>query len=178
MPRQLLLLFALAGLLTACSPSLNWREVKSDTGGLNLLLPCKPDRGSRVVPLGGQPTTLQMVGCDAAGATFALAHATLAPEAPGVAPLADVLTGWRAATVANIQGRETAPLAAAVPGADRGEGVAPVRVRAAGRRPDGSAVESEALYFSHGRQVFQAVVYATKLTPEMSDTFFQSLKFP
>ena len=159
--------------LAACSPALNWREVRPELANLTLLLPCKPDRGSREVPLGGQPVTLHMVGCDASGATFALAHAELAPTGEVDA----VLRGWRSATLSNLRGEQLReqPARVASTGA-QGEGVAAVRVSAQGTRTDGSRVQSEAQYFSKGRHVYQAVIYAQRLTPEMADTFFQSLK--
>ena len=85
-------------LLAACNPALNWRETRIKGSGLLTMLPCKPDEGARVVPLGGRDVSLHMVGCDAAGATFAVAYANLdnatAPDA--------VLAQWRAATLAHM----------------------------------------------------------------------------
>ena len=63
--------------LAACAPELNWREVRTEPDSVRLLLPCKPDRGSRVVPFAGRDTELSLTGCDAAGLTFALASARL-----------------------------------------------------------------------------------------------------
>ena len=51
---------ALALLLSACSPALNWRLVRTEAASLTFLLPCKPDRASKVVPLGGQASTLSL----------------------------------------------------------------------------------------------------------------------
>ena len=59
--------------LAACSPTFNWREVRPEGTRLNLLLPCKPDKAQKVVPLGGRATSLSMLGCDAGDATFAVA---------------------------------------------------------------------------------------------------------
>lgn len=158
-------------LLAACNPAFNWREVRPDNTALSLLLPCKPDKATRSVPMGGQPTELAMLGCETSGATFAIATATV----KDASQVAAVLTGWQAATLANMKATgagETAPLK--VPGAS----VQPpaVLVRAEGRRADGSAVQSQAAYFAHGAQVFQAVIYANKISPEVRETFFSSLK--
>ena len=38
---------------------------------------CKPDKAEKVVPLGGRPTPLRLLGCDAGGATFAVAVAAV-----------------------------------------------------------------------------------------------------
>ncbi|MGC1174079.1 hypothetical protein [Polaromonas sp.] len=158
-------------LLTACSPAFNWREVRPDNTALSLLLPCKPDKASRSVPLGGQPTELAMLGCDAGGATFAVGVATV----KDTSQVAAALAGWQAATLANMKAAgagQAAPLK--VPGAS----VQPpaLLVRATGQRANGSAVQSQAAYFAHGAQVFQAVIYADSISPEVAETFFSSLK--
>ncbi|MBI5908193.1 MAG: hypothetical protein HY853_06395 [Burkholderiales bacterium] len=160
-------------LLMACNPAFNWREVRPDNTGLTLLLPCKPDQAQRSVPLGGQPTELAMLGCDAGGATFAIAVATLA--APGEAgQVSAALAGWQTATLTHIKAGAEQVTLLKVPGAALQPQA--VRVRATGQRADGSAVQSQAAYFAQGRQVFQAVIYADQITPEVAETFFSSLK--
>ena len=85
--------------LAACSPTFNWREVRPDGTALSLLLPCKPDKAERSVPLGGKPTELLMLGCDAGDATFAVAVADI-----GDASRAEtVLAQWQALTLANMK---------------------------------------------------------------------------
>ncbi len=153
--------------LAACNPTLNWREVRAEPVALTALLPCKPDRGARTVPLAGRDTPLNMLGCDAGGATFAVAFADVG-EAARVAP---ALAQWRAATLANMQASGATEQPFTVP-----PGLAAVRVAATGRRADGAAVQGQALYFSQGTQVFQAVVYADRLAPDTADTFFAGLR--
>jgi len=159
--------------LAACSPALNWREVRPDNTRLNLLLPCKPDKAQKKVPLGGPETTLSMLGCDAAGATFAVAVADLGDAAQA----APVLALWQELTLANMKAapgtRQLLPLQ--IPGASAG--LPAVRVLAQGQRADGTAVSGQAVYFSQGSQVFQVVVYAPRIAPEVAETFFSSLKF-
>jgi hypothetical protein len=185
--------------LAACSPALNWRDVHVDQTRLNLLLPCKPDRIQKTVPLGGPLVQLAMAGCDAAGATFAVAVADLGDPAR-VGP---VLTQWQALTLANmkaspapvalVQGALTPPASASgataaglagpptrvlqldVAGASSDP--APVLLHARGQRPDGTAVSGHAAFFAQGSQVFQAVLYADRIAPEVSETFFSSLRF-
>jgi hypothetical protein len=160
-----------ACLLAACNPTFNWREVRPDETRLALLLPCKPDKAEKIVPLGGRPTPLRLLGCDAGGATFALAVADLGDAARG----AEVLAQWQTLTLANMKAvsPQVTPLVlkgvAASPAA--------VLVKAQGRRADGSAVSGQAAYFAQGAQLFQAVVYAEKLSPEAAETFFGSLSF-
>jgi hypothetical protein len=59
--------------LLACTPTFNWRDVSFEQAPVTALLPCKPDRGSRQVPLAGQQLTMHMAGCEAGGAMFAVA---------------------------------------------------------------------------------------------------------
>jgi hypothetical protein len=164
--------------LAACSPALNWREVRPDNTRLSLLLPCKPDKAEKIVPLGGQPTTLTLLGCDAAGATFAVAVADLGDPARA----APVLAQWQSLTLAHMKagpvgtGAGTSQLLPLkLPGAAAQP--APVRVVAQGQRADGTAVSGQAAYFAQGSQVFQAVIYAKEITPEAAETYFSSLKF-
>ena len=169
---KLLAFPALLWSLAACSPPYNWREVRPEGTGLNLLLPCKPDKAQKTVTLGGAPVLLTLMGCDAAGATFAVAAADLGD----VALASPALAQWQNLTLANMKAAmpvKSSPLKV------QGESVAapPVLVTARGQRADGSAVIGQAAYFARGSQVFQVVVYADKLLPDVSETFFSSLKF-
>ena len=169
--QRVVLLSALA--LVACSPSFNWREVRPENTRLHLLLPCKPDKAQKVVPLGGQATTLSMLGCDAGGATFAVAVAELG----NAADAGSVLALWQDLTLANMKAEPDSRqlIAHKVSGASLSAPV--VRVQAQGRRADGSAVSGQAAYFAQGPQVFQVVMYAPKIAPDVAETFFSSLKF-
>ncbi|MEO6016936.1 MAG: hypothetical protein ABIP46_06745 [Polaromonas sp.] len=166
--------------LQACSPVFNWREVRPDNTRFSLLLPCKPDTAQKTVPLGGRPTALAMLGCDAGGATFAVAVADIG-DATAAGP---VLAQWQALTLANM--KAPPPGAPGLAGATQvqalkltGAGIQPpaVLVKAQGQRADGTAVSGQAAYFAQGSQLFQVVVYAGKLAPDVADTFFSSLKF-
>jgi hypothetical protein len=175
MPRPARLVPAVLALLAlaACSPAFNWREVRLENTRLSLLLPCKPDQAQKIVPLGGQPTTLFMLGCEAGGATFAVAVADLG-DAAKTGP---VLAQWQRLTLANMKARPGSGQVTALrlPGA--AVEPAPVLVKAQGQRADGTAVSGQAAYFARGSQVFQGVIYAAGISPEVADTFFSSLAF-
>lgn len=173
-------------MLPACSPALNWRDVRPEGTRLVLLLPCKPDKAEKTVPLGGKPTRLMMVGCNAGNATFAVAVADIG-EASAAAP---ILAQWQALTLANMKAPAPAAIAAAsAPGGAQltqlvaiklaGAALQPpaVLVKARGSRADGTAVSGHAAYFAQGSQLFQVVLYADRITPELSETFFSSIKF-
>ena len=179
MTRSIAIFFAVPAIvggalaLAACSPALNWREVRPQNTRLSLLLPCKPDKAQKVVPLGGQPTLLSMLGCDADGATFAVAVADLSDASQA----ASVLAQWQSLTLANMKASPAAgqSLALKIPGAL--DGAPASRVAAQGQRADGAAVAGQAAYFAQGSQLFQVVMYAPRIAPETADIFFSSLKF-
>lgn len=160
-----------AFLLAACNPTFNWREVRQDGTDLVALLPCKPDDAKRPVTLAGQALELTMLGCETGGATFAVSFATLGDPAKSN----EVMSQWRAATLANM--RAAAPRDAAfVP---KGALALPASVQtvAVGQRADGLPVLAHAAWFARGNQVFHAVVYADKLSPEIAEAFFSGLVF-
>jgi len=166
--------------LAACSPTFNWREVRPENTALTLLLPCKPDKASKTVPLGGQPAALSMLGCDTGGATFAVAVADIGDAARAEA----VLAQWQQLTLANMKAGPVGSGAGATqvtPFRPAGlTGPPALRVKAQGQRADGRAVAGQAAYFARGSQLFQVVLYADLadgLDPEVAETFFGSLKF-
>jgi hypothetical protein len=165
----LLLLLAAA---TGCSPTFNWREVRAEPSGLKAMLPCKPDKGARRVPMAGREVELSVIGCDTGGATFAVLQAELA-EPSGAD---EVLSQWNRATLANMKAEGSRARTFVPPGAD------PLpssqRVSAQGRRANGSPVRGEAAYFARGRHVYQAVVYADDPQPDQLQPFFEGLKLP
>lgn len=159
-----------SALLVACSPALNWRETRID-GGLKVLLPCKPDQGSRPMPLMGQDIEMQMVGCEAGGAMFAVAHVKLGDA--GRMALAQAT--WQAAMLANMQA-STPQLENYNPKGAATE-PKPVRLTAQGRRADGSAVAAQAVWFSKGGNLYHAVIYADQVKPDMAEPFFSEFEF-
>jgi len=164
--------------LAACSPTFNWRDVRPDNTGLALLLPCKPDKAIKTVPLGGQPAELAMLGCDAGGATFAVAVADIGDAARAEA----VLAQWQQLTLVNMKAGPVGTGAGATQvtrfrPTGMLTGPPALMVRAQGRRADGRAVAGQAAYFARGSQLFQVVLYADVLDPEVAETFFSSLRF-
>jgi len=156
--------------LTACNPTFNWRDVRPDGTQLALLMPCKPDAAQRTVPMAGQPTALALLSCDAGGVTFAVTVADVkTPDKVSAA-----LDQWQSATLANMQA------APATPGATfklPGLASAGVLVKATGQRANGQVVSGQAAYFAQGSQVFQVVLYADKVSPDVAETFFSGLRF-
>jgi len=156
--------------LTACNPAFNWRDVRPDGTQLALLMPCKPDAGQRMVPMAGQLTALNMLSCDAGGVTFAIAAA----EVKDATQVPAALAQWQSATLVNMKAASNTPgVAFKLPGSASGG----VLVKATGQRANGQVVSSQAVYFAQGAQVFQAVIYADRVSPDVAETFFSGLRF-
>ena len=160
-----------AVVLCACSPTFNWREVRAEPTPLKAMLPCKPDKGMRTVPMAGRQVSLEVLGCEAGGATFAVLFADIGDASR----LGEVLAQWKAATLSNLHSEAAQESPFQPPGA---LGLRQsLQVVASGRRADGRKVESRAAYFARGSHVFQAVIYSDKLEPQAADSFFSGLTF-
>ena len=91
-----------------------------------------------------------------------------------IAKTAPALAQWQSVTLANMKAAPNpATQAIKLTGLPTGA----VLVKATGLRPNGQAVSSQAAYFVQGTQVFQAVMYADKIAPDVAETFLSGLKF-
>jgi len=169
----LLLVGILSGslLIQACSPSLNWRDVRLDQTPVVALFPCKPERAAREVSMDGQTLTLNLLACDAGDAKFALAYAD-AKDADKAAPL---LASWRAVTLANMRATAARDVPVNIKGV---KGSPATGVLANGMRPDGTAVVLQAVWFASGTRIFQASVYSDVARPQVAETYFAGLRLP
>ena len=156
--------------LSACNPTFNWRDVRPDGSRLALLMPCKPDKAQKAVSMVGQATDLMVLSCDAGGATFGVAIADVKDAARATAALAQ----WQSATLSNMKAVANTPAAAIKLAGLTSTGV---MVKATGQRANGQAVSSQAAYFAQDATVFQVVMYANTIAPDVAETFFSGLKF-
>jgi hypothetical protein len=159
---------AVLGAAAGCAPELNWREVRPEGVALVALLPCKPDRQTRAIPLAGAEVSMEVLGCSAGGTTWAVATADVGDPAR-VAP---ALAGLRAARARNLEGHEGDARAAEVAGATPGA----LRLTVEGRRPDGTPVSERALLFAQGTRVFHAAALGGQPSTEALEVFFGGLK--
>ncbi len=175
MPTKVPTLAAALGALclaSACAPSLNWREWRPEGGEVQAMFPCKPAGPTRRVPLAGAEVSMTLVACDADGSTFVLGFADVGDPAR-VGPALDALAASAANNVgAAVEAAASQP--APVPGATPHRESR--RLRLAGRRPDGSALELHVAVFSRGTTVFQAAVVGNRPGAEAVDTFFAGLR--
>lgn len=161
---------AIVSLLSACSPALDWREIPVPGSPLTALFPCKPDSHVRRVVLAGNSLDMHLTSCTASDSVYAVSHVDVGDPAR----VTEALQALRALAAENVGG------AAQRVGAQPVQGMTPhplaERLSVVGQRPDGSAIEARAAFFTQATVVYQATVVGTRLDPEVVDTFFTALK--
>ncbi|MDE2369688.1 MAG: hypothetical protein KGN16_12020 [Burkholderiales bacterium] len=157
--------------LAACTPTLDWREMRPEGTTAQLLFPCRPKSQQRQVELAGRPTAMVLYACDAGDRTWALIKADVGdPTRVGAA-----LQALRGAAAANV-GVAPPPLGPlAIPGATPSDAGGSARID--GRRADGHPVQMRLALFARGTQVFQATVIGEHLAGEAEDGYFASIRF-
>ena len=175
MPRTTLSLIALSGLLCACSPTLNWRDV--DVGPqTRAQFPCKPEHAERTLVLGGVPTRSAMWVCDAGG----LSWSATVLDVSDPARLGDVLRESRLSLVQRLQGSEESTRPVQIAGMT--PNVEARRVVIVGQAGEGALARAEAVFVTRGLQVFQFVAMAQRGThavwAESADEFLRSVRWP
>ena len=170
-------LVLLAAALGACSPVFNWREVPIADDGLVALLPCKPDRATRNLPLGGGNATIavDMTGCEAGGATFAVAHAT----AEDAVQAESWMRAWRSATRNQLAGATIVEAPATLPRTATFPAPVRIEVREQGA---GDPAPAQILWFAQQRggktALYQATVLGRPTSADAPTVFFEGLRLP
>jgi hypothetical protein len=159
-------------LAAACSPTLNWRDVRPDGSGAEALFPCKPGHQSRKLMLAGAPVEMTLYACAAGGTTWALGFA----EVGDPARVAPALAELAAAATRNVGAAGATGRALDVPGMTPNPQAQ--RLAFAGERPDGSAVQTHVAVFSKGTRVFQATAIGASPASDAVETFFGALRLP
>lgn len=163
----------------ACSPALDWREVRLE--GLQAMLPCKPDHGERGVQLADLDVRLQMSGCEAGGALYAISHVRVPDAGQAMA----VQGAWRSAALANVQARavQSHPIKLGKPAAGQpypagaaSGGAALDLLSAQGTQPDGKPVQARLVWITAGNHVYHVAVYGPHLNEEQLETLFTDLR--
>jgi len=161
----------LVAALVACSPALDWREVRVGADALVAQFPCRPERRIRDVPVAGARVRMEMVACSAEGSTFAASHFAV-QEPAGVSA---AIEGIKAAAIANVGG------ASPQGGPFQMRGMTPnpaaARLSVAGHLPDGNAVRLHAVFFSRGLQVYQLSVLGPAPSAAAVETFLAGMGF-
>lgn len=155
------------GSLSACMPTLNWREVSPEKAGFVILMPAKPDRLNRLIDLNGLKVTMNMLGSKVDTQAFTVAWVdTPSPEAAQKAAAA-----MRLGMLRNL-------------GQSEGPGV-PTKVSIRGGNSSWPALQLEvtqgpqqmlALFLHRGSRAWQVVSLAPKLDPQASQIFTESFQ--
>lgn len=152
--------------LVACSPALDWREVRPEGMPLVTLFPCKPASHARMLALAGAKVKMTVYACNTAGATWALSFADLEDPMRVTAALQEL----RSAALANIAATPSPVhewiVAGATPNAAAG------RSELVGRYPDGKAVRMHVGLVASGTSVAQLSVLGKNPGREGVQTFF------
>lgn len=158
---------AVALSLGACAPALDWRTVS--VGRMSAWLPCKPDRAQRTVDMAGVALEMEMVGCKAQGALFAVSRV----HVPDAVQASTVVQAWRMAAMANMRATDAREVAVQLPPANAAHaGPAPQRWAAQGVHSDGQPVQAQWGWYIEGAEVFHFAVYAEQVRAEMLEHFF------
>lgn len=159
----------LAGML-ACSPALDWRQVRPDGWNALLSMPCRPARQSRTVPLAGQPVEMTLLACSAEEHSYAVVSADVGDPArvgPALLALAESARD-------NLRGVVQSDQDASVPGMTPQQAARRWQLR--GQLPGGQAVMEQGLVFAHGLRVYQATVVGPSASVERGKAFFETFE--
>jgi hypothetical protein len=151
MRKDAALLCAILG-LSACSPAMDWRQVRPDGLRIEASFPCRPASHARSVDLAGQTVTMTMYACSVQMITFGLASADLADVRQVDGALAELV----ASASRNIEATNASGQPFVVPGMT--PQARAMRFRLDGRLPDGRAIVEHAAVFAYGSRVYQATV--------------------
>ncbi len=155
----------LLGLLAACYPALDWREIRSDEGRFSVLLPSKPRIESMPLSAARPEVLLHQWSAQARKTAFAIGYADLPPSDSTAG------TTLRNALLHNISGKVVRD--------DRVEaGGMPGRETVAEGRIGDSPVTLHLRTFSVDVRLFQLAVLgpAEDFQPSEIETFFLSFK--
>ncbi|HEV3423516.1 MAG TPA: hypothetical protein VG105_06975 [Paraburkholderia sp.] len=165
---------AVGAVLSACSPTYDWRTVMNNDNGYTVDLPAKPSDDARQIDIGGTPMKMAMQTAEAGKAVFAVGTLMLPSDDPQMQRTAlDFLRNGLARNVS------AAPAAHAVqiPLAAGGQ-VPGLEMTLSGKA--GEQQESRTIYarlVAHGRHVYQAAIIASQPLPqEQVDQFFRSFQ--
>ena len=167
-------IFALALVLSACNPALNWREVRFDDQPVRVMLPCKPERAERTVTLGEASATLRMMGCEAQGLNFTWSRIDL--PSPAQVSAATVMRAWQGASLQAL-GADPALASKALAYPLKG---ARVDVGPAQLGASGGAHHAHWVWWLHGGQAYQLAVYAERNAPQPAvlQTLLEGIQLP
>lgn len=155
----------------ACSPDYNWREARLTEAKAKLLLPCKPDTGSRQLMLAGQSVKIEMAGCEAGGAMFVFAHTEMTDAEQANSGVHD----WENFMRKNMQTSEDGKF---VPYEIKYQltKLQGIRYMAMGKNEVQQNIEVQAMWVTRGADLYHALTYSKKLNQEAVENFLSGIE--
>jgi hypothetical protein len=164
-----------AAMLSACSPTFNWRDYSSPDAPYRVMFPAKPATYTRKVDVDGMQVNMTMTAAEVENTMFAVGSA----EAPDAARAQAALQAMKTALVRNINGTVTSEKAAAASATSDGSTTqsAAIDVEATGTR-SGAPVRLIGHFVSRDKRFYQVVVMGkpAAVAPEQTDQFLSSFK--
>ena len=170
-----LLLVGWLSLTAACTPTLDWREVRPEGAGLSLMFPCKPANDTRDVQMQGKLVRTHLQACKVADQSFALSFSDLGdPVLVGPA-----LQQMRESLLVKLSPKQSDPAASAV--SLKVQGMTPnpqaLSQSLSGQFPDGSRAFGVVAVFARGTTVYEAIVLGARRDLDAQDGFVKGIKF-
>lgn len=158
-------LLASLALLGACSPVLDWREVRPEGSAAELTFPCKPEQLKR--PASAESPAVGLAVCKAAGLSFSLSWSEMPrPDMPGPA-LQAMGDGLRQRLQAAPTPLQPLQLQGMTPRAEAGQ-----------QHLLGKDQQARQALFSRGLRVYQLVMTGPKDNEAAWQNFLGSVRLP
>ncbi|HLO92850.1 MAG TPA: hypothetical protein VK195_00905 [Burkholderiaceae bacterium] len=152
-------------LLGACSPSLDWREVRPEGSGAELMFPCKPEQGRR--PASAQEPAMGLAVCRAAELSFSLSWSEMPrPDLVGPA-LRTMGEGLRRRLAAPEAARQELQVRGMTPHPESGQ-----------QALTGLRQKARQALFSRGMKVYQLVMMGPRDDEAAWQNFLASVRLP
>ncbi len=162
--RLLTISFAAMLALTACSPGLDWREVRPEGADVLVMFPCKPTFSAHPATR-AEPVAMGLAQCEAAGQSFALSWA----EVNDPAQVTGVLRQMRESLASKMSARRSDPRPLQVPG------MTP-NIEARQQVLIGGQQQAQVAVFTRGRRVYQALMLGARPNAAAWEAFINSLR--
>jgi hypothetical protein len=160
------MIFPLAAvlMLAACSPGLDWRELRPQGADARVMFPCKPTTTAHPATP-AEPVTMGLAQCEAAGQNFALSWA----EVDDPAQLTAALRQMRESLALKMSATPGEPRPVKVPG------MTP-NVEAQQQTLVGAHQRAQVAVFTRGQRVYQALMLGARPNAAAWDTFIGSVQ--
>ena len=161
-----LMIFPLAAVLAlaACSPGLDWRELRPEGADVRVMFPCKPTISSHPATQ-AEPVTMGLAQCEAAGQSFALSWA----QVDDPAQLSAALRQMRESLAHKMSAQRSEPRPVQVPG------MTP-NVEAQQQILIGARQQARVAVFTRGQRVYQVLMLGARPDAAAWETYLSSVR--